>query len=412
MSRFSRFATVPRLLLLGLFALAAACSGGPGESYRVLLAQAQFEGSAPGPALLTIVEPPADPSKPWEVVGKIEDPENNVFHKAVPYELDGVKGILTIGGGKDPAKGRLVFWPGGTGESPRVLGEWSFGGTFNRLRDLEIGDVDGDGADEMVIATHNQGVVLVVEPSDGFSATEIDQKPEGQDSYFVHEIELGDTDGDGQLEIFATPSEPNVLDGSRDQQGAITLYRFRDGEYERTLVEHFSTRHVKEVTVFDHDGDGTPTLFAAVEASNKTREGSAVRIYEWKDGELVGRDLVDLPGRLCRFLTGGDTDGDGQNELLASTMSSGIWKLWPKEGDTWTKRRIARPSHTGGFEHATIIYDIDGDGDDDVLAVADTKKKLQWFRDKGDTYERIEAMPIEIEGFTWNVERIPKSYFE
>ena len=31
----------------------------------------------------------------------------------------------------------------------------SWGGKFNRLRDIEVGDVDGDGKDELVLATED-----------------------------------------------------------------------------------------------------------------------------------------------------------------------------------------------------------------------------------------------------------------
>ena len=31
-------------------------------------------------------------------------------------------------------------------------------------RDIEVGDVDGDGQDEWIVATHDAGVVAVIEP--------------------------------------------------------------------------------------------------------------------------------------------------------------------------------------------------------------------------------------------------------
>ena len=48
-------------------------------------------------------------------------------------------------------------------------------------------------------------------------------------SDFVHEIEIGDVDGDGVLEVYATPSEPNRLDG-KPQSGVVVRYIPAKGE--------------------------------------------------------------------------------------------------------------------------------------------------------------------------------------
>ena len=75
------------------------------------------------------------------------------------------------------------------------------------MRDAEVGDIYGDGSAAIAVATHDQGVVAVVRPdgSGGFSVDELDATP----NTIVHEIEIGDLDGDGTLEVYATPSPPN-----------------------------------------------------------------------------------------------------------------------------------------------------------------------------------------------------------
>ena len=87
----------------------------------------------------------------------LEDPDSNVFHKALPW--DG--GLLTIGG----SQALLRTWRFADGKWIAET-RWNpkFGGKFDRLRDIERGDVDGDGKDELVIATHDQGVIAIVVP--------------------------------------------------------------------------------------------------------------------------------------------------------------------------------------------------------------------------------------------------------
>ena len=76
-----------------------------------------------------------------------------------------------------------------------------------------------------------QGVVAVVRPTaEGYEVEEIDHDP----GTFVHEIEIGDLDGDGVPEIYATPSLPNKLDGT-PQPGSVVRYVPARGEG-RTVV--------------------------------------------------------------------------------------------------------------------------------------------------------------------------------
>ncbi|MCP4663810.1 MAG: VCBS repeat-containing protein, partial [bacterium] len=137
----------------------------------------------------------------------IEDPDSIVFHKAMAYEPGaGAGGVLTLGGSRAIVK----LWRQGT--EPEILWEEDFGGKFSRMRDAELADVYGDGSAAIVVATHDQGVVAVVRPdgSGGYTVEELDRQP----NTIVHEIELGDLDGDGVIEIYATPSAPNKLDGT------------------------------------------------------------------------------------------------------------------------------------------------------------------------------------------------------
>src|SRR5438045_3596335 len=72
--------------------------------------------------------------------------DSNAFHKAMPWQ----DGFLTIGA----TKAMLKTWRFGDGAWSAVT-RWNptFGGKFDRLRDIERGDVDGDGKDDLVIAT-------------------------------------------------------------------------------------------------------------------------------------------------------------------------------------------------------------------------------------------------------------------
>ena len=104
----------------------------------LLLALAQFEVTPEGkvlpkpkPALLEIL---TRQDGEWKVT-KLEDPDSNVFHKAMVYTPpSGETGILTLGGNAAAVK---LWHKGPTGFESETLWMAVFGGKHNRMRDAE-----------------------------------------------------------------------------------------------------------------------------------------------------------------------------------------------------------------------------------------------------------------------------------
>ena len=374
-------------------------AGGPFPA--LLLTQAWFYKGAdgkpnPGPARLEIWR---NTDQGWTPT-RLEDPESNVFHKALAW--DG--GILTIGGEKAMLK-KWVFKDGKWAAD--TLWQKSWGGKFNRLRDVEIGDVNGDGKDEIVIATHDNGVIAVYSPGspDG-TVVELDPRPDT----FVHEIEIGDIDGDGKKEFFATPSGRNKADAS--QEGGVVMYKWDGATYKRTEVEWSATTHAKELLVTDLDNDKVDDFLVVFEAELDAAKTIVtpvqIRLYTLgKDGKFSYKVIASIDDRQDRFLTAGDLDGDGEIELVAAAMKTGVWVLdrngGPKDG-AWTTTNIDTKS--SGFEHVAKITDLDGDGKAELYIAADDQRELKRYtwNATSRTFDRQVLGKLADETFTWNME--------
>lgn len=326
----------------------------------------------------------------------IEDPDSNVFHKALAYGAAGeAAGLLTLAGTKAMVK---LWRPEGGVET---LWEADFGGDFSRMRDAEVGDLYGDGPDAIAVGTHDQGVVAALRPdgAGGFEVEELDR----QEDTFVHEIELGDLDADGVLEIYASRSAPNRLDGGA-QPGDIVRYVPARGEG-RVKVGDLRSRHAKEILVEDLDDDGRQELYASVEAVS----GGQVTILRYGAETPVDElDIVaTLPDRMCRFLTVGDTDGDGEREVVAATREEGLWLLRPRTDDRWERELVDADS--GGFEHAAVLADLDGDGRDELYAASDDHDEVRRYvqREEGWGRQVIHRHTDDLGRFTWNITPVP-----
>ncbi len=366
--------------------------GGPFPA--LLLAQAFFykvDGKPkPGPARLEIWR---QTGESWTMT-RLEDDDSNVFHKAMPYE----GGILTLGG----TGAVLKHWKWtGTAWTSETLFEKSWGGRFDRLRDAEVGDLDGDGVDEIAIVTHDSGVVMVYDPNaEGNKVFEMDQKPDT----FVHEAELGDIDGDGQLEFYATPTDRNKVGKSQD--GWLVSYRWDGSTYVRTMVDEMGATHAKEALATDIDGDGASELFSVLEAElgpNKEMV-KPVEIRQYTraaDGSFSHSVAATIDDTQTRFLVPGDFDGDGTQELVAAAMKTGLWYLDLQADGTWTKTNF--DSRSSGFEHTTYAADLDGDGKLELYVAADNERELKRYDFNGTTFDRTVIGQLSKDVFTWNI---------
>lgn len=405
----SRLHSTKLLALLAVAAAAMGCKDAPSTApantahsarpNALLITQAQFvargDDLIPGPAKLVILTP--SPGHWHQEV--IEDAASNVFHKAVAWR----KGILTIGG-----EGAVLrhFTHHENGWTPKTLWQRSWGGKFDRLRDLEIGNVDGDPAEELVLATHDMGVVAIgnENPAGGWIFTELGKTP----NTFVHEIELGDIDGDGHLEIYFTPSDRNRSNGT-SQAGQVARYVWNGHGYDRETVIDWDSSHAKEILTADLDGDHKDELYAVREAE-VTGTGAdqhilspvrILRLAHTGKGTWSPSVIATLQDRQARFLTPADVDGDGKLELVCAGMQSGLWLLRP-HGDTLSATLIDADS--SGFEHAVDAADFDGDGKDELYVAADRQHEIRRYAWDGSKFARTTLATIPALHITWNIQ--------
>ncbi len=347
---------------------------------------------------------------------RLEDPDSRVFHKAACVDFGRGPRLFTIGATEALAK--LWRYENGAWQASE-LWRAKFGGKWDRLRDFELGDVTGDGEQDLVIGTHDQGVVVVLSRFDEPPAPpwqrvadvegelwyvlELDRRP----STFVHEIELGDIDGDGALEIFATPSTPNKANAA--QSGEIVMYRrVAKGRFAATTVARFATGHVKEILAADLDGDGKAEIYAAVEPARAPGGSLAVEVRRYERAGKSWRETIvaSIEGAVqARVLLAADLCGAGRKDLIITTMKAGIWRIVMLEHGKQRFKAVQLDAATGGFEHAAAAFDLDLDGKPELYVSADEQDEIRRYICADGDFVRATIASMGESDLTWSIER-------
>ena len=284
---------------------------------------------------------------------------------------------------------------------------------------LTVGDVNGDGQDDLVAGEHlhdavavDAGAVYVFHgPLSGptISAASADVRIDGEaiaGERFGNAVACGDLDGDRMADIIvgATRHDVPTPTGSLIDAGCVYVFEGGPGMSSMPATAAFYTldgtgpgdRLGNAVGCGDVDGDGLADLVVAaclrdVQAPPLMRDAGSVYVLCTRTG-LTGRTLDDADMRMDgeaqndefgTSLTVGDIDGDGLADVVAGTplndaLGSNVGRVYVFYGDPVVSDRPAADADvllTGQptndtFGMAITVGDMNGDGLEDVICGA------------------------------------------
>lgn len=222
------------------------------------------------------------------------------------------------------------------------------GGTYQ----LAVGDMNGDGDPDIATVKDTTTTILLGQEGLGFAAP-ITYKL-GAD---MASVALGDLDGDGVLDLVAsrfryppTPSLMFVMKGAGDGTfGAATSYP--------------TSQVVRDTEIADFDGDGNADVATSSEYANELslHRGNG-------DGTLEPRTILPAGGNNGYGMAVGDINGDNSTDLALTQApvrgSPGVLALY--YGFPRAKITLSRDSIDFGAEN------VDGFSDAEVLTVSNT----------------------------------------
>ncbi len=246
-------------------------------------------------------------------------------------------------------------------------------GNIGVVQDIRIGDVDGDGRAETVLAIESSYGVGHVKIYEGVAQTP--ERTIYMTDGYARCLALGDPDHDGMIEIVVGTS-------ATWQSGAIGRIRVFDGA--TGMLEWQSSQHdgIYTVSVADVDADGRNEIvgIAHVEREGSTRVSGTVMIYDGQT-KLLEWESNSFGLALGAYGWIGNIDDDFQLEIVFAGRSAWsppyLTTLWVVDGLTH-QTQASLP--VGEYDVRSVISaDTNLDGEPEVLVGARESDESQGY---------------------------------
>ncbi len=228
-----------------------------------------------------------------------------------------------------------------------------------------IGDLDGDGVNEVIVGGYEQGSgkcrVLSFDAATGTYIEEYSWTHGGGKYNFPSGATILDLDGDSALELVVSWVYSGLNDG-------VWAYKW-DGTT-LTPLDHWYGGLVFDVYSDDIDGDGLKEVLIANAPWGVTSDAHVI-VLGWQNGHFVEKAKwlhPSYPEYECMMLWTGDVNLDGKIDIVISIAkkyyaSGGTWALnWDPDTNTWTYTPVYTSLINGGTHYGVVVGDINGNG--------------------------------------------------
>lgn len=242
---------------------------------------------------------------------------------------------------------------------------------MNGTKAVFADDIDGDGDYDIVATSEFDDKVSWFENLDG-QGNFGEEKIISQSLHAAYEVYVAKIDNDAYLDIAIAAKGHNAQDGK--------IYWIKNldglGSFGEPQIISSLVQGPLAVVVADLNGDGFLDVVASSFVDNK------VAWYKNIDGmgTFGGQEIIHNQAFSVRDVVVADLDGDGDNDVVAAAAGSDE-VLWYQNLDglgNFSSKKIVSNEVNGVLN--VSVFDIDSDGYLDILASSPSDSKLVWFK--------------------------------
>ena len=295
------------------------------------------------------------------------------YIEAVDLDGDGDTDVVTAAGASNQ-----FAWYENDGTMSFALHVIDNTANANGAYDIDAVDFDGDGDTDVVTAASISDQFAWYE-NDGTMSFALHVIDDTNNADEAREIEPVDLDGDGDMDVVTAAFLSDQF-AWYENDGAMNFAR-------HVIDDTATASEAREIKPVDLDGDGDTDVVTASNASDRFAwyENDGSSPPGWTS-HVIDSGTTNADG--AHQINVVDLDGDGDTDVVTAARNSDQFAWYENDGSilpVWTLRVIDSGTTNADEAYDIDAVDFDGDGDTDVITAAFASNQFAWYENDGST---------------------------